>query len=205
MTALLKVGPWALVVLAAAGWVRSYGNERAAEALAVARADSIVWALARHDSLELNRDAVRLELEAAVQEHDVVRDSLVLVADSAESRSTVNLGRLAAILADTSAAAAIPDTIRIVVREAIAGLETERNVCQAQLRTCAATRILLETRIRVDSLSIAEKDSLLVAFDAQLADAIADRRSSCGVLCWGTRGAALYGIVALVANFAGGS
>lgn len=203
MSALLKFGPWALLGLAAIGWVRSYGNERAAEALALARADSIFWAQERHDSLELERDSARQELEAAVQEHDIVEDSLRGAAVGAESRSRVNLGLLAAILADT--APGLTDTVRIVVREAIEGLEEERDVCQLRLRTCGETRLLLESRIRIDSTSLLEQDSLLLSFNSQLEDAIANRRRACGLICWGTRGAALYGIVELIAKFGGGS
>lgn len=205
MSGLLKFGPWALVVLAAVGWVRCYGDARANEALALARADSIVWAYERHDSLELERDSVRQELEAAVQAHDIVRDSLTGVAGRAESRSRANLGRLAAILVDTTAGRAIPDTVRIVIVRAIESLEEERDVCGLRLGTCEATRLLLESRIRTDSASLLGKDSLLVAFQFQLEDAIANRRRVCGLICWGTRAAALYGIVELIAKLAGGS
>ena len=194
VSALLKFGPWALVILAAIGWVRSYGNERAAEALALARADSIVWAQDRHDSLEVSRESVRQALEAAVQGHDRARDSLPL-AVQAESRSRVNLGRLAAILADTGTA--ISDTVRVVVREAIEGLEEERDVCRARLGTCEATRLLLENRIRIDSTSLLEKDSLLFAFNEQLADAIKHRRWPAGILRWAERGLVLYAIIRL--------
>lgn len=198
MSALLKFGPWALVVLAAIGWVRSYGNGRAAEALALARADSIVWAQERHDSIEVVRDSVRQELEAAVQVHDGRADSLQVVARGAEDRSRANLGRLAAILDDT--AAAIPDTVLIVVREAIEGLEEERDVCRARLGTCAATRLLLESRIRIDSTSLLEKDSLLFAFQFQLEDAIGHRRRPAGILRWVERGLAVYAILRLIAD-----
>lgn len=201
MSALLKFGPWALVILAAVGWVRCYGDARANEALALARADSIFWAQERHDSLEIERDSVRQELETAVQAHDIVRDSLRGVAVGAESRSRLNLGRLAAILADT--APGLTDTVRIVVREAIEGLEEERDVCELRLRTCWATRLLLESRIRVDSTSLLEQDSLLLSFNAQLEDAIANRRRACGIVCWGTRAAAAYGILEIVRQFAG--
>ena len=204
MSALLKFGPWALVALAAIGWVRSYGNDRAATALAVARADSIAWALERHDSLEITADSLRQELSDSVVARDLERDSLVGVASSADRRSRANLGRLAAILADTATAAAIPDTVRVIVIEAVEAVEAQRDVCFEQLSICAATRLLLEARIRVDSTSLNEKDELLVAFDAQLEDAIANRRRGCGLVCWSTRAAALYGIVELVAKFAGG-
>lgn len=203
MSALLKFGPWALLVLSAIAAVKLYGDNRANEALAVARADSLAWAQERHDSLEFERDSVRQELEAAVQEHDIVEDSLRGVAVRAENRSRANLGRLAAILADT--APGLTDTVRIVVREAIEGLEEERDVCQLRLRACAETRLLLESRIRIDSTSLLEQDSLLLSFNAQLEDAIANRRRACGLVCWGTRGAALYGIAEVIAKFAGGS
>jgi len=201
LSALLKFGPWALLVLSAIAAVKLYGDNRANEALAVARADSLAWAQERHDSLEFERDSVRQELEAAVQEHDIVRDSLRGAAVHAESRSRANLGRLAAILTDT--APGLTDTVRIVVREAIEGLEEERDVCQLRLRTCGETRLLLESRIRIDSTSLLEQDSLLLSFNAQLEDAIANRRRACGLLCWGTRAAAAYGILEIVRQFAG--
>ncbi len=202
MTAFLKFGPWALLVLAAIASVKLYGDNRANEALALARADSLAWAQERHDSLELERDSVRQELEVAVQTHDRVRDSLQVLAHQAESRSRINLGRLAAILEDT--ATVLPDTVRIVVREAIEGLAEERDVCGLRLGTCEATRLLFESRIRIDSTSLLAKDSLLLAFDDQLAEAIKHRRRACNIVCWGTRAAAVYGIVELIAKFAGG-
>lgn len=197
--ALFKFGPWVIVVLAAIGWVKSYGNERAAEALALARADSIVWAQERHDSIEVERDSVRaaLALEVARNDHD--RDSLARVAVVADSSSQVNLGRLAAILADTTNAA-VPDTVRVVIREAVEGLERERDVCQAQLRLCGATRLLLVMRARTDSASIVEKDSLLVQFGVQLEDAIRHRRQPAGLLRWLERGLVGYAILRIGAD-----
>ncbi len=204
MSALLKFGPWALLVLSAIAAVKLYGDNRANEALALARADSIAWAVERHDSLEVERDSARAVLIVAVARHDMTSDSLRGVTVRAESRSRANLGRLAAILADT-AGVAVPDTVRVIVQEAIEGLEEERDVCQLRLRVCGETRLLLESRIRIDSTSLLEQDSLLLSFNAQLEDAIANRRRACGLICWGTRGAAVYGIAELIAKLAGGS
>ncbi len=198
MSALLKFGPWVLLVLSATAAVKLYGDNRANEALALARADSIAWALERHDSLEVERDSVRAVLTVAVARHDSTADSLRGVAVRADGRSRANLGRLAAILAD----AAVPDTVRVIVREAIEGLKEERDVCQLRLRVCGETRLLLESRIRIDSTSLLEQDSLLLSFNAQLEDAIANRRRACGLICWGTRGAAVYGIAELIAKLA---
>ncbi len=195
MGALLKGGPWALLVLAAWAAIAQYGNARAAEALALARADSISWAQERHDSLEVERDSLRQKLQEAVVAHDVERDSLQVVAQEADSSSQANLGRLAAILADTTAGRGIPDTVRIVVVRAIESLEEERDVCGLRLRTCGATRLLLESRIRIDSTSLLEKDSLLFAFQFQLKDAIKHRRRPAGILRWVERGLAAYTIV----------
>ncbi len=200
--ALLKFGPWALVALASIGWVRCYGDARANEALAVARADSIGWAQERHDSIEVVRDSVRAVVALAVTRNDHARDSLAGVAVSADSSSQINLGRLAAILADT-ADAAVPDTVRVIVREVVGALERERNVCQAQLRLCGATRLLLVVRLRTDSASIAEKDSLLDAFQSQLEDAIKHRRRPAGLLRWAERGLVVYAILRIGAELLG--
>ncbi len=200
---LLKFGPWALVALAAIGWVRCYGDSRANEALAIARADSIGWAQDRHDSIEVVRDSVRAVVTLAVARNDRSRDSLARIAVQADSSSQVNLGRLAAILADTTDAA-VPDTVRIIVRVAIAGLEDARDVCEARLRTCRATRLLLVTRIVVDSTSIAEKDSLLIEFQSQLEDAIKHRRRPAGILRWAERGLVAYAILWIGSELLGG-
>ncbi len=191
---LLKFGPWALVALAAIGWVRCYGDSRANEALAIARADSIGWAQDRHDSIEVVRDSVRAVVALGVARNDSTADSLRGAAVQADSSSRVNLGLLAAILADTGNVS-VPDTVRVIVREAVAGLEEARNVCEARLRTCRATRLLLVTRIVVDSSSIIEKDSLLAAFRFQLEDAIKHRRRPAGVLRWAERGLVAYAIL----------
>ena len=175
-------------------------NSRA-EALAVARADSLEWARERHDSLELERDAARADLVAAVAERDRTRDSLVGAAAEADSRSRDALGRLAAILEDS---AAVPDTVRVVVRAAIGGLGRQRDVCRARLRTCAATRLLLDRRIRADSASLAEKDGLLVEYQGQLHDALARRRRPAGVLRWAERGLVVYAIIRLGSDLLGG-
>lgn len=203
MAALLKFGPWALVALAAIGWVRCYGDARANEVLALARADSIAWAQERHDSLEVERDSVRTVLALEVARNDRDSDSLRRVAVQADSSSRVNLGRLAAILADT-ADAAVPDTVRVIVREVVGALERERNVCQAQLRLCGATRLLLVVRLRTDSASIVEKDSLLGEFQSQLEDAIKHRRRPAGLLRWAERGLVAYAILRIGADLLGG-
>lgn len=187
---------WGALGLLLAFGVWSYGNGRVSEALALARADSLLLAYARHESLEISRDSARLEVHRAVQAFDLARDSLVGVASTAESRSRANLGRLAAILEDS--ASRIPDTVRIVVREAIAGLEDQVRVCQVQLETCAQTRVRLEGRIAIDSSSIAEKDSLLRAYDLQLEDALRNRARPVGPLVWIVRGLAVLKIVEIV-------
>lgn len=197
--ALFKFGPWVIVVLAAIGWVKSYGNERAAEALALARADSIAWAQERHDSLEVERDSVRAVLALEVARNDRGRDSLLRIAVKADSSSQASLARLAGFLADASDVA-VPDTVRVVIREAIEGLDRERNVCQAQLRLCGATRLLLALRVRTDSASIIEKDSLLVQFGVQLEDAIRHRRRPAGLLRWLERGLVGYAIIRIGAD-----
>lgn len=202
MSALLKFGPWTLVALAAIGWVKCYGDARANEVLALARADSIAWAQERHDSLEVERDSVRAILAVAVARHDSTADSLRGVAVRADKRSRADLGRLAVILADTTDTA-VPDTVRVVIRKAIAGLEEARSVCDARLRTCRATRLLLASRIRTDSASIAEKDSLLTEFGVQLEDAIKHRRRPAGILRWAERGLVLYGIIRIGSDLLG--
>ena len=203
MTALLKIGPWALLILAAIAAVKLYGDNRANEALALARADSLAWAAERHDSLELQRDTFRDSLALADSSWAAERDSLQVVAQGVARRSRVNLGRLRALLADS--AVGIPDTVTIIVERALEGLEAERDVCRAELRTCDERVNLLQVRIQTDSSSIIEKDSLLAAFQFQLEDAIRHRRRTCGIVCWATRAAAAYGILELVRGFAEGA
>ena len=59
-------------------------------------------------------------------------------------------------------------------------------------------------RQRGVTLRIVKIDELLEAFDDQLADAIKARRRACGLVCWGTRAAAAYGVAELIRQFAGG-
>ncbi len=192
---------WALAAVLAAFSVWSYGNGRAAEALALARADSLTWARERHDSLEVERDAARADLAVAVASRDRTRDSLVEAAAEADGRSRAALGRLAAILEDSSA---VPDTVRVVVRAAIGGLERQRDVCRARLGNCEATRLLLAGRIRADSASLTEKDGLLIEYQGQLHDALARRRRPAGVLRWAERGLVVYAIIRLGSDLLGG-
>lgn len=192
---------WAVLVAIAGFSIWSYGNGRAATALAEARRDSLATAAKQHAELELSRDSARVALATAVVAWDVERESLDTRAVQAETASEANLGALAAALADTSSP--VPDTIRVLVGAAIEGLEDERDVCRAQLVTCDETRILLETRIAIDSSSILEKDTLLVAYKDQLDDAIADRSKPAGVIRWTERALAAYGLVELVLRVVG--
>ena len=187
---------WVALILAAVFSIWSYGNGRAAQALALARADSLNWAVARHDSLEGSRDSARTALASSILAFDRTRDSLATVAEVAGRRSRVNLARLEDVLNDS--ASVIPDTVRIVVMETIEGLETERNVCQAQLSTCEETRLRLESRIMLDSTSISEKDSLLGVYNVQLGDALKNRKRPGGPLRWLERGLAVFAIVTIV-------
>lgn len=194
---------WILLFVLAGFTVATYGRRTAAEALALARADSLAWAQERHDELEGERNDARAALALEVSRNDWTRDSLAGVAAEAESRSQVNLDALAAVLADT-AAVPVPDAVRLVVRRAITGLQNEQDVCQLRLMTCEATRVLLGARIRVDSISLIEKDSLLVQYRFQLDDAIAHRRRPAGVLRWVERGLVVYAIVRLGTELLGG-
>ena len=92
----------------------------------------------------------------------------------------------------------MPDTVRVIVREAVEGLEQERNVCRTQLILCGATRLLLNRRVRADSASLAEKDRLLAEFQIQLGDALTHRRKPAGPLRWVERGLAITAIVMIV-------
>ncbi len=194
----MKLPAWAWGALGLLGFltVWSYGNSRAAEALALARADSLNWAVARHDSLEGSRDSARSALASSILAFDRTRDSLATVAEIAGRRSLVNLARLEDVLNDSMSV--IPDTVRIVVMETIEGLETERNVCQAQLSTCEATRLRLESRIMLDSTSLSEKDSLLGVYNVQLGDALKSRKRPAGPFRWLERGLAVFAIVTIV-------
>jgi len=192
---------WGLVIGFGALAIWNYGNARAADALATARADSLATAAERHDALEVERDAARADLAAAVVEHDRDRDSLINVAGIADLRSRLNLAQLADVLHDS--ASVIPDTVRIIVTRAIKGLEAERNVCRSQLSTCEVTRLILDARISADSASLNEKDGLLVQYQVQLKDAIAHRRRPAGVLQWAGRVLEAYAIFDIIKNLLG--
>lgn len=198
----LRFGPWILLAGVALTAIKLYGDNRASTALALARADSLKVVRAQHDSLEVNRDFFRDSLQTADSSWVAERQALQVRTQGAERRSRANLSRLRAILTDT--VVALPESLTIVVEEAIGGLEEERDLCRAELLTCDERVNVLQLRIATDSVSLNEKESLLGAFEEQLEDAIKHRGGGCGIACWVTRGAAVYGALEFIRMIAGG-
>lgn len=203
-----KVLPWVLAVGLVVGWVKSYGDARAAQALALARFDSLQISDARVQELELARQELRDSLEEAVQAFNVERQALREVASRAERRSWANLARLEAVLADT---ASDPDTLAAIVRETVAGLEEERDVCKAELLNCDSVAEARRLQLFSVSESLVAKDSLLGAYRIQLQAAIRNQAKPAGLIRWAERGLAVVGIlkvgevlVDLVTNREGG-
>lgn len=199
MKAILGVAIAILLVFS----VWSYGNGRAARALSEARKDSLDLALSDHAELELERDSILVRLNASQARQDTIRDSLALLVDRADRRSEANLGALAAALADT--VTPIPDTIRVLVGETIAGLEDQTRLCRLEVASCDVKVSALESEAIILMRSRDEKDELLVASNDQLEAAIAAQGPPEGAfLLWIERGLAAFGLLKLIQGILGG-
>lgn len=163
---------WAIIALLLAGSaVVAYGNARAARALALARADSLVNATEREFTATAERDSARAE-----------RDSVVVVWSSRFDSQTVAMGRLRVVnrrrtaelddFLNQPAVVGVPDSFRVLVRETVGGLEDEVTACSGALGACDSLRMAdSATIVSLDSTVVAY-DSLLVQFQLQLGDAI---------------------------------
>ena len=148
---------WILLLVAAGlawGWVRSYGDKRASDALAEARADSLKRELAVGDSLrgllDTHRDTIRTLRTAQAQHYQ--RDRTVLAVANRRNDST------AAVL--DSVLAALPDTAPLAIaisNERIAGTS-----CRLTLASCDSLGVLL-------TLEVANRDSVIAVLEPSLA------------------------------------
>ncbi len=160
---------WLVLLLLLAGGLWLYGENRAAQALAQARRDSLQVALDRFDSLELRRATTRDSLAAEVARRDTAR---IALADTlARSRSLAwRRGRradslLAALAKDTSDLAA--GALSVLG----AALEAERAhslACANSLANCDSSRVAMDSLLASQAATIAGRDSLQAATQAQL-------------------------------------
>ena len=141
---ILKVAPWILAVGLVVGWVISYGDARAQEALAIAAFDSLRVSDARVQVLEIERQALRDSLASVIVSNDSIRAGLREDAQRAERRSRDARTRLAELLADTSQ---VSDTTAAIVEEALEALDDELVTCQLTIDNCDETRVVLDRQV----------------------------------------------------------
>lgn len=188
---ILKVAPWILAVGLVVGWVISYGDARAQEALAIAAFDSLRVSDARVQVLEIERQALRDSLASVIVSNDSIRAGLREDAQRAERRSRDARTRLAELLADTSQ---VSDTTAAIVEEALEALDDELVTCQLTIDNCDETRVVLDRQVWSLGTSIVAKDSLLVQYRVQLEAAIGRQARPAGAQRWAERGLAVLGI-----------
>lgn len=192
MNALFRnAAPYAVAVALAIAWVRSYGDRRAANALAEARSDSLTAALAIGDSLRSSLRIKALALDSLRQEQAAYyrsdRARYYLISKKADSTAAV----LDSLLA------ALPDTMPLriaIINERIAGAS-----CRLALRSCDSLTTLQLAELAVsDSLrSLDQRENLRLR---QLwTEAVKQRGPSFGDhLRSGAVGGALVAVIALL-------
>jgi hypothetical protein len=144
---------WVFLLIAAGlawGWVRSYGNKRASDALAEARGDSLRRELATGDSIRglLQAKALALDSLRQAQAAHYQRDRAVLAVANQRNDST------AALL--DSVLRALPDTAPLAVaitNERIAGAS-----CRLALASCDSLGVLL-------TAEVANRDSVIAILE----------------------------------------
>jgi len=147
----MKYTPWIVALLVGAGlWVKGYGDKRASEALAEARADSLHTALATGDSLRglLRAKALALDSMKRSQAQHYQRDRAVLAVATRRNDST------AAVL--DSVLRALPDTAPLAIaitNERIAGAS-----CRLALASCDSLGVLL-------TAEVANRDSVIAVLE----------------------------------------
>ena len=188
-----KAVPWVLAVGLVVGWVKSYGDARAAQALARQRLEQLQARDVREAELEAEREELRDSLQGIVSSLTIERDSLREVSERADRRSRVHLARLNELLADTGQA--VTPELVTTIEETVASLEAETDACRAELANC--DQLAEERRLQLFSTSesLVAKDSLLADYRLELERAIANQAKPAGLLRWGERALAVVGIL----------
>jgi hypothetical protein len=150
----MKLTPWFVALLVAGLWVKGYGDKRASDALAEARADSLHAALETGDSirglLDTHRDTIRTLRTAQAAHYQ--RDRAVLAVANQRNDST------AAVL--DSLLRSLPDTAPLAIaitNERIAGRS-----CRYALASCDSLGVLL-------TAEVANRDSAIAILEPSLA------------------------------------
>ena len=164
---------WMLLLIAAGlawGWVKSYGDHRASDALAQARGDSLRRELVTGDSIRglLQARALALDSLRQAQAQHYQRDRAVLAVANRRNDST------AAVL--DSLLRSLPDSAPVaiaIMNERVAGAS-----CRLALSSCDSLGVLL-------THEVANRDSVIAILEPSLAStrrlwAAAEKRSRPG-------------------------
>jgi hypothetical protein len=148
---------WILLLVAAGltwGWVKSYGDKRASDALAEARGDSLRRELATGDSIRglLQAKALALDSMRQAQAQHYRRDRAVLAVANRRNDST------AAVL--DSVLRVLPDTAPLAI--AITNERVAGQICRYALASCDSLGVLL-------TAEVANRDSVIAILEPSLA------------------------------------
>lgn len=144
------LSPTFLIALIVMGvlWLRSHDSQVRASALASHRADSIQALQAELDSLWDEFDSERATLLAQVDSLTGWSVSLAHELDLREQESQRLVGRVGEVLPSA------PDSVQAIVRQALAALQVENQVCKGLLNNCEQRVVLLREQVARDTVLI---------------------------------------------------
>ena len=148
MTKWLSPGLIILVLGVAFGWLKSHDAAIRAQALAEARADSLAVAMAQHEADWAEFDSLRAVLLDSVATLEGQAGRLYATLASARQTAQARTDAVDSLLARA------PDTVRIVVGQAIDALEAENEACMSLVDNCEARVALLTAQVSRDTLAI---------------------------------------------------
>ena len=159
-----------LALIAMGAWVfRAYGDARAEGALRQRAQDSLQTVTDQFRLEEEERVAARtadsVQIQALTHDLGVARQGMA----RAGARAEMVAGALRDHLANDTT---VSDTVRVLVVEAIEAAEAETRACQGALTACDSISAAQERTILSMGLTVADQDSLLVAYQGQLDDAV---------------------------------
>ena len=153
-----------LVVAGVAGW--QWRGQQEAHRVAQARSDSLTSAYTEIQALHSERaqtdSAARVDSTLWANER-ATWASRLLVADRRSQRNLVALDSVLGLA---------PDTVRVVVRETVAALEAEVDACEGALLSADSSAVICGRRLAAADSTVNDLRPLLLAYDAQLADAL---------------------------------
>lgn len=150
----MKALPWLLVAVVAGGWVKSYGDKRASDALAEVRRDSMMIIMRRARTLEVQMrhiDSLRMLAESTQVriERNSKREMRLAI-----SAASDHAGRRAR----DSLLTTLPDTAPLAIQ-----IRAERRIgetCLTALGACDSTVTILRARLASRDTLLARGDTL---------------------------------------------